>query len=148
MTTIEIKELTKVIRGNRVLDGISGTMQSGMIYGIQGINGSDKTMLMRMILGQIHPTSGAVKINEKELGKELEFADSIGFLLENPTFLDRYSGYENLKMLASIRNLIGEEEIHAILRKVGLDAKAEKKKYRKYSLGMKPDKKANCNKIV
>lgn len=96
MTTIEIKELTKVIRGNRVLDGISGTMQSGMIYGIQGINGSDKTMLMRMILGQIHPTSGAVKINEKELGKELEFADSIGFLLENPTFLDRYSGYENL----------------------------------------------------
>lgn len=137
MTTIEIKELTKVIRGNRVLDGISGTMQSGMIYGIQGINGSGKTMLMRMILGLIHPTSGAVKINEKELGIELEFADSIGFLLENPTFLDRYSGYENLKMLASIRNLIGEEEIHAILRKVGLDAKAEKKKYRKYSLGMK-----------
>ena len=82
------------------------------------------------------------------MGKELEFTDSIGFLLENPTFLDRYSGYENLKMLASIRNLIGEEEIHAILRKVGLDAKAEKKKYHKYSLGMKPDKKANCNKIV
>ncbi len=137
MTTIEIKEVTKMIHGNVVLDGISGIMQSGVIYGIQGINGSGKTMLMRILLGFIHPTNGVVKINGKQLGKELEFADSLGFLLENPTFLERYSGYENMKMLASIRNLIGEEEIYSILRKVGLDEEAGKKKYRKYSLGMK-----------
>lgn len=137
MTTIEIKEVTKMIHGNVVLDGISGIMQSGVIYGIQGINGSGKTMLMRILLGFIYPTNGVVKINGKQLGKELEFADSLGFLLENPTFLERYSGYENLKMLASIRNLIGEEEIYSILQKVGLDEEAGKKKYRKYSLGMK-----------
>ena len=137
MTTIEIKEVTKMIHGNVVLDGISGIMQSGVIYGIQGINGSGKTMLMRILLGFIYPTNGVVKINGKQLGKELEFADSLGCLLENPTFLERYSGYENLKMLASIRNLIGEEEIYSILQKVGLDEEAGKKKYRKYSLGMK-----------
>lgn len=137
MTTIEIKEVTKMIHGNVVLDGISGIMQSGVIYGIQGINGSGKTMLMRILLGFIYPTNGVVKINGEQLGKELEFADSLGFLLENPTFLERYSGYENLKMLASIRNLIGEEEIYSILQKVGLDEEAGKKKYRKYSLGMK-----------
>lgn len=137
MTTIEIKEITKVIHGNIVLEEISGIMQSGVIYGIQGINGSGKTMLMRILLGFIRPTKGVVKINRKQLGKDLEFADSLGFLLETPTFLERYSGYENLKMLASIRNLIGDEEIYTILRKVGLDEEAGKKKYRKYSLGMK-----------
>lgn len=137
MTTIEINNITKLIHGNKVLDGISGTMCSGIIYGIQGINGSGKTMLMRTILGLIRPTEGEIRINGKVLGKEVEFAESLGFLLENPTFLDRYSGFENLKMLASLRNKISEEMIREVLRKVGLSEEAAAKKYRKYSLGMK-----------
>ena len=76
-------------------------------------------------------------IDGKELGKELEFPKSIGFLLENPTFLDRYSGYQNLKMLASVKKIISDEEINKVLCLVGLDEEAAKKKYRKYSLGMK-----------
>ena len=134
---IEIIEVSKVIHKNKVLDQINYTMQSGKIYGIQGINGSGKTMLMRTIIGLIHPTTGRILIDGREIGKELEFPESIGFLLENPAFLDRYSGYQNLEMLASIKEKISSEEIKKSLMRVGLDEEAAKKKYRKYSLGMK-----------
>ena len=134
---MEVIEVSKVIRKHTVLDRVSSSMHSGKIYGIQGINGSGKTMLMRVLIGLIHPSSGKVLIDGKELGKELEFPKSIGFLLENPTFLDRYSGYQNLKMLASVKKIISDEEINKVLCLVGLDEEAAKKKYRKYSLGMK-----------
>ena len=70
------------------------------------------------------------------MGKEIDFPKSIGFLLENPAFLGRYSGVENLKMLASINNRISLEKIKESLSIVGLDPE-DKKKYKKYSLGMK-----------
>lgn len=137
MTTIEIKNISKKINKNRVLNNISFTMESGNIYGLQGVNGSGKTMLMRMMIGLIHPSEGTVLINNKILGKDIEFPESIGFLLESPAFLDRYSGLQNLKMLASMKNIISEADIRAIFQEVGLDEAAMKKKYRKYSLGMK-----------
>lgn len=137
MTTIEMKNISKKINKNRVLNNISFTMESGNIYGLQGVNGSGKTMLMRMMIGLIHPSEGTVLINDKILGKDIEFPESIGFLLESPAFLDRYSGLQNLKMLASMKNIISEADIRAIFQEVGLDEAAMKKKYRKYSLGMK-----------
>lgn len=137
MSRIEVIELSKKIHGSIVLQKISCTLNSGKIYGIQGINGSGKTMLMRSIIGLIRPSSGKIFIDGKELGKELEFPQSIGFLLENPTFLDRYTGYQNLEMLASIKHQISSNEIKEVLSRVGLDEEASKKKYRKYSLGMK-----------
>ena len=57
-------------------------------------------------------------------------------LIENPAFLDGYSGFENLKILASIKEKVNDDEIKDIIAKVGLNPD-DKKKYRKYSLGMK-----------
>ena len=57
-------------------------------------------------------------------------------MIENPAFLDYFTGYDNLKILAEIRNKMTEKEIEEILEKVGLDPN-DKRKYRKYSLGMK-----------
>lgn len=136
MTTIEIKNLTKIIHKNTVLEDISIKMSSGKIYGFQGINGSGKTMLMRLIIGLIHPTKGSIEVNGKILSKDMEFPESIGFLLENPAFLDGYSGFDNLKMLTKIQNNLSDEEIKGWLERVNL-AEAGKKKYKKYSLGMK-----------
>ena len=75
MTTIEIKNYTKVIKKNTVLNDITLSMTSGKIYGFQGINGSGKTMLMRSIIGLIHGTSGSILINGKTLGREIEFPE-------------------------------------------------------------------------
>ena len=93
-------------------------------------------MLMRMIAGLIFPTQGSVQIDGRVLGRELAFPQEMGILLENPTFLENYTGYQNLRMLASIQNRIGEEEIKKAIRRVGLEWD-DRKKYRKYSLGMK-----------
>lgn len=112
------------------------TLVSGNVYGFQGINGSGKTMLMRLICGLIYPTKGEIVIDGKRLGKEITFPQSVGILLENPAFLDGYTGQENLEMLASIKNRITREEIHKAIASVGLDP-LDKRKYKKFSLGMK-----------
>lgn len=136
MTEIAIQNLSKTIKGNAVIQDISMNLKSGVIYGFKGINGSGKTMLMRLICGLIRPTEGEIRINGKTLGKDLSFPESIGVFLENPAFLDSYSGFQNLKILASIKSVATDEDIHATLSRVGLSPN-DKKKYRKYSLGMK-----------
>lgn len=140
MTEIEVKNLCKTINKNMVLDNINLHMVSGQVYGFQGINGSGKTMLMRALIGLIHPTSGTILIDQKELGKDMDFPKSIGFLLENPTFLDMYSGPDNLRLLAGVDNNISADminkEIDSLIEEVGLKS-AGNKKYKKYSLGMK-----------
>ena len=133
---IRIENMSKKIRGRTVLDGIDYTFRDGMTYGLKGINGSGKTMLMRAVGGLIYPTQGRVLIDGKELGKEISFPEDIGLLIENPAFLDAYTGYGNLELLASLNGRAGDEEIREILEKVGLDPD-DTRKYRKYSLGMK-----------
>ena len=136
MHTIELNNVCKKIKGNMVLDDISIKMISGRIYGFQGVNGSGKTMLMRVVSGLIRPTSGTVRINEKVLGKDIAYPENMGLLIENPAFLDGYSGFENLKILASMKKKVSDNDIKKIIQDVGLDPN-DKKKYRKYSLGMK-----------
>ena len=118
---IEIKNLTKTISGNTVLSNINLSMETGTIYGLKGKNGSGKTMLMRAISGLISPTEGEVIIDGKILGKDISFPESIGLLIENPEFLPTYSGFDNLKMIASIKRIITDEDIRNIIKRVGLD---------------------------
>lgn len=140
MAHIEVEKLCKTINKSVVLEDINLDMSSGKVYGFQGINGSGKTMLMRVLIGLIRPTSGKVCIDGKELGKDIDFPESIGFLLENPAFLDMYSGPDNLKFLAKVDSNVDkksmEDEICGLIDDVGLGL-AGKKKYKKYSLGMK-----------
>lgn len=136
MTEIKIENLVKTIKGNKVIDNITLTLTSPKIVGFKGINGSGKTMLMRLICGLIKPTDGTITINGKVLHKDISFPESVGILIENPAFLDGYSGFENLKMLASIKNIVKDYQIKDIIRAVGLNPD-DKKHYKKYSLGMK-----------
>ena len=133
---IEINNLSKEIGNELILKDINMRMESGHVYGIKGKNGSGKTMLMRAICGLIFPTHGSIMIDGKELGKDLSFPESVGALLENPGFINEYSGVKNLKTLAAIQNKVGYEEICEALVKVGLDP-SDNKKFKKYSLGMK-----------
>ena len=136
MSEIVVNEVSKSIYGVPIINSVSMTLVSGNVYGFQGINGSGKTMLMRLICGLIYPTKGEIVIDGKRLGKEITFPQSVGLLLENPAFLESYTGFENLEMLASIKNIITREEIHEAITSVGLDP-LDKRKYKKFSLGMK-----------
>ncbi len=133
---IEVRNLTKIISGNSILDNINIKMTRGKIYGLKGKNGSGKTMLMRAICGLILPTEGEVIIDGQVLGKDISFPNSLGALIESPGFISNYSGFKNLKILSEIQGKIDDNKINEVLTMVGLDPK-EKKKFKKYSLGMK-----------
>lgn len=133
---IQIINCSKKIKGTTVLQNITLELSGATVYGLQGPNGSGKTMLMRLISGLIRPTSGSITIDGKTLGRDFDFPPSMGLLLENPEFLSEYTGVINLKMLANIQGRIGQKEICQALLKVGLSPE-DKRKYRKYSLGMK-----------
>ncbi|OUP06479.1 ATP-binding cassette domain-containing protein [Collinsella sp. An2] len=131
-----IRSYTKQFRHNTVLDDITASFESGTIYGLQGKNGSGKTMLMRALSGLIRPTSGTVEVDGVPLGKDFDMLPSVGVLLESPTFLDSYTGLRNLETIASIRQVAHRKQLEDTLRRVGLDP-LDKRPYRKYSLGMK-----------
>ena len=133
---IKVDNVTKIIKKVKVLDHVSLEFESGEITGLKGINGSGKTMIMRIISGLIRPTEGKVFINGRELKKEMDFPESIGVLIYSPYFLDGYSAYDNLRYMASVKNKVSGEEIKDLLKKVEL-ADAGKKKYKYFSLGMK-----------
>lgn len=133
---VELKNVSKSIKGVKILSNVSLKMESGKIYGFQGKNGCGKTMLMRAICGLIKIDSGSIDINGKILHKDISFPESIGVLIENPSFLNNFTGFKNLRMLADIQGNISDDEIIQLLNDVGLVAK-DKRTYKKYSLGMK-----------
>ena len=133
---IEIENLTKTFGTQTVISDISMTLVSGKIYGLVGRNGSGKTVLMKMILGFIKPTSGTIKVNGKQVGKEIDIPDDIGAIIETPGFLPEYSAFQNLKLMAMIRGKITSERIRETIKLVGLDPDS-KKHVGKYSLGMR-----------
>lgn len=133
---IKITDVNKTIKKAPILRDINQEFTGGKVYGLRGKNGSGKTMLMRAICGLITPDSGIIDINGKILGKDISFPESIGVLIENPAFIGNYTGFKNLKVLASIQNRIGDEQIRKALEDIGLDPD-DKRTYRKYSLGMK-----------
>ena len=101
-----------------------------------GGNGSGKTMLMKCICGFHTAFTGEIQVLGKRIGKDVEFPERTGFIIESPGFMPYLSGYENLKILAGIHKKIGKGEISAYMELAGLDP-ADRKKVRKYSLGMK-----------
>ena len=132
---IEVKNLYKYINDKLILENINISLEHGKVYGFVGRNGSGKTMLFRAICGLITYQKGEIYIDGKKKNNN-EIPQSIGLLLENPSFLNGLSGFDNLKMLASIRDIIDDKRIDEILYKVGL-SDDKSKKYEQYSLGMK-----------
>lgn len=134
---IKIENYSKKIKDTVVfLENINMVLNDGMIYGIQGENGSGKTMLMRGICGLIKGSEGSINIDGKVIGKDISFPEDIGVLIENPSFIPKYTGYKNLKLVADIQGKVDKEEIIKTLQKVGLKPD-DKRTYKKYSLGMK-----------
>lgn len=133
---ISVENLTKRFGDVTALEKINIRFERGKIYGIVGRNGSGKTVLFKLIIGYLKPTDGRVVVSGKVIGKDTDFADNIGVIIENPGFLGGYTGFKNLEYLASIRNVIGPAEIRESMERVGLDPDS-KKKVGKYSLGMK-----------
>lgn len=133
---IEIKDYTKVIKGKTILDNINYTFEGGRIYGLQGRNGSGKTMLLRAISGLMFATSGHITIDGKELHKDIEFPENLGLIIESTELLPQFDAFTNLKLIADIKKVATDDDIRRVIEDVGLD-EAGNKKVKEYSLGMR-----------
>lgn len=133
---LELIHLTKKYGKQTVLNDVNATFSDNQITGIVGRNGSGKTVLLRTISGLCKSNQGCVKLDGKVVGKDIEFPDSMGILIEAPGFLPNYSGKQNLRFLAELHNKVHLSEIEAMMKCVGLDAQS-KKHVSKYSLGMR-----------
>lgn len=105
---IRIENVTKKFGSYAALDGISLSFEKGKIHGMIGRNGSGKTVLFKCICGFLRVDDGAVLVDGKQIGKEIEAPESIGAIIETPGFLPGYSARQNLQFLAGIRRKIGK----------------------------------------
>lgn len=133
---IEVNNITLKTKEYTILDNVSIKVDKGEIVGLVGGNGSGKTMLMKCICGFYNDYSGTIEVGGKEIGKDIDFPENVGIIIENPGFIPYYSGFKNLKILADLRGKITEEDICSYMELVGLDPKL-RRSVRKYSLGMR-----------
>ena len=91
---------------------------------------------MKCICGFLRPDEGKIFVNHMEVGKERDFPEDIGIIIETPGFLPHLSGFQNLKLLASLRKIANDHTIRDTIELVGLDPSL-KKPVGKYSLGMR-----------
>ena len=80
---IRIENVTKKFGSYAALDGISLSFEKGKIHGMIGRNGSGKTVLFKCICGFLRVDDGAVFVDGKQIGKEIEAPESIGARLSS-----------------------------------------------------------------
>lgn len=132
----EIKNLTKKFKNTIVIDNVNVTFDSGKIYGIIGKNGSGKSVFLKILCSFYVPTSGYILQDNYDYIKNNSFPKNTRALIEKPDFISELTGFENLKLLASIQNRINDSDIEKTLKDVNLFEEKDKK-YCQYSLGMK-----------
>ena len=107
-TCVKTEHVTKRFGEDLVLKEVNLTLKVGQVYGVFG----------------------------KEIGRDVDFPESLGVIIETPGFLTQYTGVKNLEILADMKRMISKADIRLILKKVGLDPDM-KTPVGKYSLGMR-----------
>jgi ABC-2 type transport system ATP-binding protein len=136
INAIEVEQLSRAFNGLRAVDNISFSVEAGEIFGFLGHNGAGKTTTIRMLSGQLLPTSGRARVAGCDVVTEQQrLKPLIGVVSEHQNLYERMSGRENLEFAA---RLYGQDvrRIDQTLDQVGLADRA-KDKVRNYSNGMK-----------
>ena len=135
-TIIELDQVSKAFSRRTILNDITLTIEAGHTVGIVGSNGSGKSVLFQIICGFLTPDSGTVRVRGDMLGDSRDFPENMGVLINSPGFISLDTGLQNLRYLAGIRGVIGDQEIRSSMKKVGLDPD-DRTRVEHYSLGMK-----------
>lgn len=133
---ISIQHVYKSFDKEEILHDVHRDFEEGKIHGIVGNNGSGKTVLFKCICGFLHPSKGKIFVDYQQVGRDMDFPEDMGIIIETPGFLPYSTGMKNLQILASLRKKINDKQIADVIRRVGLDPNA-KKPVSKYSLGMR-----------
>ena len=133
---ITLKNIQLELKKTCIFQNLNFSCKQGEIIGITGANGSGKSVLFKLIAGLYSPSYGEVLINGENIVPERKIPANLGALIEEPGFINYYSGFKNLQYLASIRGVVGNQEINDTLKIVGLYEQKDQK-VKTYSLGMR-----------
>lgn len=132
-----VEKVTKIINKKSIVKDIDFSIDEGEILGFLGPNGAGKSTTLRMIVGLSKPTSGKIEICGHSIREDyIKAMSNTGCIIEGPDLYNYMSGWDNLKMLASMNKGIDEKQIYNIVELVGLQNRI-KDKVNTYSLGMK-----------
>lgn len=136
-SVVELKNVTKVIKGKKIIDNLSFTINEGEVFGFLGPNGAGKTTTIRMIVGLMGITSGDILVCGKNVKNDFEVAmRNVGGIVENPEMYKFLTGYQNLMQYARMIKGITKEKINEVVELVGLSDRINDK-VKTYSLGMR-----------
>lgn len=133
---IIIKNLKKSFKNNLLFEKVNLEIKDGIKTLIKGVNGSGKSVLMKMIVGYSKMDDGEIIIDGKVIGQDMEFLIDAGISINSPEFMKDLTGYQNLKYLANIRKIADDKVIYDLADKLDM-RDILNKKYKTYSLGMK-----------
>ncbi len=133
---VQTQNLSKYFGKEQAVSNINLQIRKGEIYGFLGPNGAGKTTTIRMLLGLMKPSSGTIKIFQKDIAKDrIQILTNVGSLVENPSYYAHLTAYENLEALRKILG-VPKTRIDEVLQIVRLKEVANKK-VKGFSLGMK-----------
>ncbi len=136
MSAIEVQNLTRKYNGLCAVDGISFSVEPGEIFGFLGPNGAGKTTTIRMLTGQLLPTSGTAKVAGFDIvTQRQQLKPRIGVVFDNQNIYERMSARENLVFFARLYR-VPRSRVEEVLAQVELGERA-RDKVQKYSNGMK-----------
>ena len=136
MNAIEIRNLCKNFGEKQALAGLNMTVPMGSIYGFIGENGSGKSTTEKIICGLIHPTSGSIKLYDRDY-TDSDVRASMGVLIEAPGCFPNLTVWNNLMIQATNLSIENKEDaVRKVLIMVRMEGTAGNK-YKNCSLGMK-----------
>jgi len=141
MTTNDVvvrtEHLTKHYGKLVAVNDLNLEVHRGQVFGFLGPNGAGKSTTMSMMLGLIAPTSGNIEVFGLSVKNNLaDILGKTGAVMESPGFYPYLSGWDNLKVFASISRQGTDDRIKEVLKLIDLADRAQDK-FSGYSQGMK-----------
>src|SRR5215207_5741150 len=134
---IELRSLRKIFGQRVALDSLDLVVPRGEIFGLLGHNGAGKSTAIGMMLGQVWPTAGEVRVCGCDVTRDRAGAlRKVGAIFEAPVFYDYLSGWRNLEILAHYTSVTPQSRLREVIEWVGLTGR-ERSKVRTYSHGMR-----------
>ena len=136
MKAIQVRELSRDYNGLRAVDGITFSVEAGEIFGFLGPNGAGKTTTIKVLTGQLRPTSGAAHVAGCDVVEERQrLKPRIGVVFEYHNLYERLSARDNLVFSARLYG-VPKARVDKLLAQVGLTDRA-RDRIKEYSNGMK-----------
>jgi ABC-2 type transport system ATP-binding protein len=134
---IQLEHVQKLFGGLRAVEDLDLVVPKGQIFGLLGHNGAGKSTAIGMMLGQVWPTRGEIRICGFDVTTQRQRAlQKVGAIFETPVFYDYLSGWRNLEILSHYSAPTSKQRIREVVDWVGLTGR-EKSKLKTYSHGMR-----------